>query len=603
MIEDLKEIAHNLPKEPGVYKFFNHEKKIIYIGKAKSLKNRVSSYFNNQAGLNRKTKRLVSEIEAIEFTVVNSEYDALLLENNLIKNHQPKYNILLKDDKTYPYICVTNDRFPKVFSTRKIENKRDQYFGPYASVKSMNIILSLIRKLYTVRTCNYDLSKENIEKNKFKVCLEYHIKNCKGPCEGLQSVENYNADIEQIIGILKGNLSPVKKHFSDKMNDAVNALAFEEAEIFKKKLEIISQFQNKSLVASPKIIALEVYTIKSNEKNAYVNYMYISNGCIVQTETVQIKKKLDESDEEILSYAILDFRQKFNSAAPKIISNIPLEDKIQGTEITIPKIGDLKKLIDLSLKNLFYFIKEKESSALNLQNQKNRNHTLIQLKADLNLKDLPRHIECFDNSNFQGTNPVAAMVCFKDGKPAKKEYRHYHIKTVIGPDDFSSMYEVVFRRYKRVIEENLSLPNLIVIDGGKGQLSSACKALEELGVYGKLSVIGIAKRLEEIYFPNDKHPLHINKKSRSLVLLQKVRNEAHRFGITFHRKIRSKKSIRSELDSIPGIGSSTKEKLLSEFKSVNNIKAASTEELEEIIGKAKTNLILGYFEKEKKKTD
>lgn len=593
--EELKTAISLLPQEPGVYKYFNKEDEIIYIGKAKSLKNRVSSYFVKQAQHNRKTLRLVSEIARLEYTVVNSEMDALLLENNLIKANQPKYNILLKDDKTYPYICVTNERFPQVFSTRKIENSRHRYFGPYASGRTMNTLLDLFRQLFMLRTCRYDLSEENVQAGKYKVCLEYHLQNCKGPCEGLQSEEEYNQDIEQVISILKGNLGPAKQFFKEQMQEAAEKMAFEQAARYKKKLELISNFQNKSLVASPDVKAMEVYSIVDDEENAYVNFLRITNGCITQTESVHIKKKLEEPSEEVLGFAILNFREKFNTAAPRVLTNIPVPLEFENIDLHVPKIGDLKKLVELSLKNAFYFKKERETAKVELQKNKNKNYTLLQLKADLNLKELPRHIECFDNSNIQGTNPVAAMVCFKDGKPAKKEYRHYHIKTVVGPDDFASMYEVVTRRYKRLKEEEKPYPDLVVIDGGKGQLSSAVQALKDLGIYGQIPIVGIAKRLEEIYFPEDSLPLHINKKSRSLELLQKVRNEAHRFGITFHRNTRSKNSLKSGLEELEGFGEATIKKLLTEFKSVKGIKEASQADLEKLIGKKKTEVLLGYL--------
>ena len=589
--ERLEKTIAQLPHEPGIYKYKNEEGTIIYIGKAKQLKNRVSSYFNKHAAVNRKTKKLVSEIRDIEYVVVNSEFDALLLENNLIKENQPKYNILLKDDKTYPYICVTNERYPRVFSTRNIEDKFHTYFGPYASVKSMNTLLELIRQLYHIRTCSYVLSEENVAQEKFKVCLEYHIQNCKGPCEGLQEESDYDNDIQQVINILKGNISPVKNYYKDNMQEAAANMEFEKAAEMKTKFELVSNFQNKSLVTNPNIPELEAYSIIADDENAYVNFIKITNGCITQTETIQIKKKLDESKEDMLAFAILDFREKFNSAASKIIANLPLEIDLGGVEVSIPKIGDLKKLLDLSKKNALYFKKEKDTAKIELQKNKNKNYTLIQLKADLNLKDLPRHIECFDNSNIQGTNPVSAMVCFIDGKPAKKEYRHYNIKTVVGPDDFASMYEVVLRRYKRFKEEEKPLPNLIVIDGGKGQLSSACSALKDLELYGKIPIVGIAKRLEEIYFPGDSIPLHINKKSRSLALLQKARDEAHRFGITFHRQKRSLNSLNSTLEEIPGIGKGSIEKLLIEFKSVANIKKASVADISKIIGQKKAIML------------
>lgn len=580
-----------------MYKFLNRDGEIIYIGKAKSLKNRVSSYFVKQSSAARKTLRLVNEIRGLEFVVVNSEFDALLLENSLIKENQPKYNILLKDDKSYPYICVTKERFPRVFPTRNIENKQHRYFGPYASVKAMNTLLELIRQLYTIRTCTYDLSEKYIEAGKYKVCLEYHIKNCKGPCEGLQAEADYQQDVDQILGILKGHLAPAKSYFKEQMQEAAQQLQFEKAEEFKDRLEIISKFQNKSLVVNQKIDELEAYSIIADDDTAYVNFIKISHGSITQTETIQIKKKLDEEKHDLLLFAILNFRERYNSAAPRIVTNIEVETAIENVEMNVPKIGDLKKLIELSLKNALFFKKEKDRAKVEVQKQKSTNYTLIQLKEDLGLTELPRHIEGFDNSNMQGTHPVSAMVCFLDGKPAKKEYRHYNVKTVTGPDDFASMYEVVHRRYRRLRDEDKELPNLILIDGGKGQLSSAVSALRELGLYGKIPIIGIAKRLEEIYFPGDSVPLHINKKSPSLALLQKVRDESHRFGITFHRKKRSLASVKSSLEEVKGIGPGSIEKLLREFKSVKNIKLATVQDLAKVVGQSKAELLKEHLQK------
>jgi excinuclease ABC subunit C len=593
--ENIEHTLNLLPQEAGVYRFFDDEGEIIYIGKAKSLKNRVSSYFNKQGTYNRKTQKLVSEIRKVEFTVVNSEFDALLLENNLIKEHQPKYNILLKDDKTYPYICVTNEPFPRVFYTRNIEDKKQKYFGPF-NPKTMHTLLDLFKQLFALRTCSYHLSQENIEKKKFKVCLEYHLKNCKGGCEGLQNEKEYLSDIQQVTSILKGNLSPAKQYFKDKMMEAAEKLEFETAESFKKKLELLQNFQNKSLIANPNIESLEVYAIVDAEEDAYVNFMGIQHGCLVQTESVQIKKRLEESSAEILAFAIMDFRQKYNIQSPKILTNIEIDLEIPKTEILVPKIGDLKKLIELSFKNVMYFKKERETAKIEVQKDKRKSYTLLQLKADLNLKEVPHHIECFDNSNIQGTNPVAAMVCFKDGRPSKKEYRHFHVKTVVGANDFASMYEIVTRRYKRLLEEESPLPQLIVIDGGKGQLSSACQALKDLELYGKIPIVGIAKRLEEIYYPEDTLPLHLSKKSRSLELLQKIRDEAHRFAISFHRDTRSANSLKSGLESIPSFGSATISKLLNQYKSINGIKEAGKEDISQLIGEKKANILWEYLE-------
>ncbi|MEH0153939.1 excinuclease ABC subunit UvrC [Limibacter armeniacum] len=593
MEEKLTGIVRNLPLEPGVYKYFNAEGEIIYIGKAKALRKRVSSYFVNKAQHNRKTRKLVSEIANIEYVVVDSEYDALLLENNLIKENQPKYNILLKDDKTYPYICVTNERFPRVFPTRNTTDKHHRYYGPYASLRTMNTLLGLFRNLYKIRTCTYNLSEENINQGKYKVCLEYHIKNCLGPCEGLQSEADYQEDVDQIVNILKGSVTTVKNYLRDKMEKAAAELAFEEAAVLKAKYDLIDKFQAKSLVTTPSVKELEVYGIISDERFAYVNFIKITDGCITHTESVQIKKNMEENDSEILLFAIMDFRKKYNSSSRRVITNIEVPTIEQSDiEFSVPKIGDMKKLLQLSVKNVLYFKKERETARGELSEKKSQNQTLLQLKADLNLKELPRHIECFDNSNIQGTNPVAACVVFKDGKPSKKDYRHFNIKTVEGPNDFASMQEVVYRRYRRILEEEQSLPQLIIIDGGKGQLSSACIALKDLDLYGQIPIIGIAKRLEEIYFPGDQLPLHISKKSRSLQLIQRLRDEAHRFGITFHRQKRSNSSIHSQLEDIEGIGPKTIQKLLTTYKSVSNIKKASVEELSQLIGQKKALSLL-----------
>jgi excinuclease ABC subunit C len=593
--EIIKDKLSRLPKSPGVYKFYDAEK-IIYIGKAKILRNRVSSYFNQSAQHSRKTKKLVSEIRDLEFVVVNTEFDALLLESNLIKTHQPKYNILLKDDKSYPFICVTNEPFPRVFATRQTRKATDRYFGPYAGVRNMNNVLLLVKKLYTVRSCTFFMDNETVADGKHKVCLEYHIKNCQGPCEALQSEEDYNRDIEQVIHILKGNLGEVKTYFKDKMQLAVSELDFEVAQVFKEKLERLESYQAKSLVANPNISDLDCFSIISDEDYAYINFLKIVNGSITQTHSVEVKKKLEEADEDILAQIIFDLRERFNSHAKRIISNVELPQLMEGVESHFPKIGDLRKIVELSLRNAMFYKKERLSTKVDQQVNRSKNYTLLQLKADLNLQDLPRHIECFDNSNIQGTNPVASMVCFKDGKPSKKDYRKYHIKTVIGPDDFKSMNEVVHRRYKRLIEEGSALPNLIVIDGGKGQLSSACDALKGLGIYGKIPIVGIAKRLEEIYYPEDSIPIHISKKSRSLVLLQQCRDEAHRFAINFHRNLRSAGSLTSELDEISGVGEKTVNTLLSDFRTVAKIKTASLEELENSIGKAKAKIVKTHFE-------
>ncbi len=586
-----------LPDNPGVYKYFNEEGTLIYVGKAKSLKKRVSSYFNKQNGVNRKTRRLVSEIVAIEVTLVNSEFDALLLENSLIKQNQPRYNILLKDDKTFPYLCVSKERFPRIYSTRKFIPSNGTYFGPFANVKAMNNVLKLINTLFTLRTCRFDLSEENIAKEKFKVCLEYHIGNCKGPCEGLQSEEDYLKDIDQALNILKGNLSVPKQFFKEQMVMAAEKLEYESAQKFKDKLDLVDRFQSKSIVVSPKIADLDVFTIVADEKFAFVNYLRIKNGTINLSQTSEVKKRLNETDEEILSLMIVDLKDRFRSTAKEVLINKDLELETENFKLIQPQIGDKKKLIELSFKNALFAKKEKYSSLENVKDKGNR--VLKQLQSDLALKELPTHIECFDNSNIQGTNPVASMVCFKMGRPSKKDYRHYKIKTVIGPDDFGSMKEIVGRRYKRLTEENQPLPKLIVIDGGKGQLSAACEALKALNLYGEIPIIGIAKRLEELYFPEDSFPIHIDKKSESLRLIQKLRDEAHRFAITFHRDLRSKNSFKFELEEVKGLGKATVDKLMKEFRTMSRIEEAAEQEISDIIGKAKTQVVLNHFKQKK----
>jgi excinuclease ABC subunit C len=585
-----------LPKLPGVYKFHGSSGDIIYVGKAKNLKNRVTSYFNKSANHNRKTIRLVREIQKIEIAIVNSEFDALLLENSLIKALQPKYNILLKDDKSFPYLCITNEPFPRIISTRRRIPRNGTYFGPYASVRAMNNVLELIRKLYTIRTCKLSLTDQNIQAGKFKVCLEYHIGNCKGPCEGLQNHQDYSDDIAQAAEILKGNLNIPKQHFKLQMQNAAEQLNFEKAQNYKEKFELLDKFHSKSLVVNPKLTNIDVCSIISEDKYAFVNYMRVKNGSINVTKTVELKKKLDETDQELFLLALIDLRTQYESTTEEVLTNIDVENLPESFHFIKPQIGDKKKLVEMSLKNALFFKKEKLNQ--NESSKIKELRVLKQLQHDLRLKELPIKIECFDNSNMQGTNPTASMVHFKNGRPKKSEYRHYHVKTVVGPDDFASMTEIVGRRYKRLQEEQQDFPNLIVIDGGKGQLSSAVKALTSLNLYGKIPIIGIAKRLEEIYFPEDPYPIHISKKSESLKLLQRLRDEAHRFAITFHRQIRSKKSFLSELESIAGIGEKTIDQLLTHFKSVKKIKEAPYEELCKIVGNTKAeHLVKGFKQK------
>ncbi|MCA4899770.1 MAG: excinuclease ABC subunit UvrC [Bacteroidota bacterium] len=590
----IKDQLASLPDSPGVYRYYNKDGVLIYVGKAKSLKKRVSSYFNKQSQYNRKTEKLVSEIARMEFTLANTEFDALLLENNLIKQNQPKYNILLKDDKTFPYICILKERFPRIISTRKYIPKQGEYFGPYSSVGAMNSVLELVRQLYSIRTCSLLLSQENIGDNKFKVCLEYHIGNCKGPCEGLQDEASYNEEIAQARNVLKGNMSIVEDHFQTQMRFAAERLEFERAAFFKSKLEKLEKFQTKSLVVNRKLTDIDVVTIASSETDAFVNYLQIKEGAIVFSKNLEIKKKLDESDDDLLSMAVQELRSEYHSSNPEVYTNLALTVKSDQFENVVPQIGDKKKLVDLSLKNALYLKREREISKEEKKSKKNE--VLHIMMKDLRLMQYPKIIECFDNSNFQGTNPVASMVRFVEGKPDKKGYRHFNIKTVVGPDDFASMKEIVGRRYKRIMEEQGEYPQLIIVDGGKGQLSSACDALKELGLYGKIPIVGIAKKLEEIYYPEDPLPLLISKKSPALLLIQRVRDEAHRFGITFHRLKRSNSTFVTELENIPGIGKKTADKLLAHFKSFKKIKEASQEELIAIAGEKVAKAIKGNDE-------
>ncbi len=589
----MKELAQALPDDPGVYQFFDNTGKIIYVGKAKDLRKRVSSYFNREPE-NGKTRVLIKKIVEIKHIVVNSEEDALLLENNLIKKYQPRYNVLLKDDKSFPWIVIRNEPFPRVYQTRQLIKDGSLYFGPYTSVTMVRTLIDLIRHLYTIRTCKLQLTKENIQQKKFKKCLEYHLGNCKAPCEGLQTEEDYMEDIEEIKNILKGNISSVIRYLNEKMNELAEEYKFEEAEEIRKRLEILVRFQSKSTIVNPNIDNVDVFSILSDEKNAYVNFLKVLNGSIVQAHTVELKKKLNESDSELLSFAITEIRNRTQSNAGEIIVSTMPEVALKGVNFIIPKIGDKKKLLDLSERNVKYYRLEKLKQAANFTKIPRHAQLMENLKKDLQLKSLPVHIECFDNSNFQGAFPVAACVVFKNGKPAKKEYRHYNIKTVSGPDDYASMEEVVERRYRRLLEEGSSLPQLVVIDGGKGQLGSAMKALRKLKLNEKIAVIGIAKRLEEIFYPNDPVPLYLDKNSTSLKLIQYIRNEAHRFGITFHRDKRSKAAFKSQLDNIPGIGPKSVEKLFVTFKSLSGIKNASIKELKDVIGEHKAHTIKAF---------
>jgi len=595
--EHIQSILRTLPDNPGVYQYFDAEGKIIYVGKAKNLKKRVSSYFNKDQHDNGKTQVLVRKIEDIKYIIVDTELDALLLENNLIKKYQPRYNVLLKDDKTYPWICIKNERFPRVFTTRNIVKDGSTYFGPYANGKVMNTVLDLIKQLYTLRNCNLNLSSDNIKAEKFKVCLEYHIGNCKAPCIGKESEDDYNKTIASIKEIVKGNVHSVARHLKELLQQHVEKLEFEKAQQIKEKLDLLEKYQSKSTVVNPSINNVDVFSIVTDEKYGYVNFFKIVNGSIIQSHTIELKKKLDESPEELLLLAIAELRERFSSDSKEIIVPFEIETEFPGIEFTVPQRGDKKHLLELSERNVEYYRREKIKQESLVDPERHTNRILEQMKKDLRLSVEPKHIECFDNSNFQGDYPVAAMTVFKNAKPSKKDYRHFNIKTVVGPDDFASMEEIIYRRYKRVLDENLEMPQLIVIDGGKGQLSSALESLEKLGLRGKVGIIGIAKKLEEIYFPGDSIPLYLDKRSETLKIIQQIRDEAHRFGITHHRSKRDKGTLKTELTDIKGVSYTTAQKLLSHFKSVKKVKEASLEELVKAVGNAKGELVHNYYNK------
>ena len=585
----------SLPSLPGVYEYYDIDGKILYVGKAKNLKKRVGSYFIKNHS-NGKTKVLVKKIASIKHIVVETESDALLLENNLIKKFQPRYNVLLKDDKTYPWICVKNESFPRVFLTRKVIKDGSDYFGPFTSVRSSRALLSLLKELYPVRTCNYNLSATNIENKKFKICLEYHIKNCKGGCEGRQLEKDYLDDIAEIKNIIKGNYKSSLVKFETLMHDFASRSEFEEAQKIKDKLDLLIDFKARSTVVNPKITDVDVFSIISDESVAYINFMKISNGAIIQSNNIEIKKKLDEEDKELLELGIVEIRHRFNSKTMEIY--VPFLVEVgDGIKVTIPKLGDKKRIVDLSTRNAKFYRQEQFKQIQIIDPDRHANRIMKQMQKDLRLKSEPRHIECFDNSNIQGTNPVAACVVFKNGKPSKKDYRHFNIKTVVGADDFASMEEVVHRRYKRLLDEGQNLPQLIVIDGGKGQLSSSLRSLDVLGLRNKIAIIGIAKRLEEIYYPEDPIPMYLDKKSETLKIIQQLRNEAHRFGINHHRNKRSKSAIQTELTGIDGVGEKTILKLLKKYKSVKRIKEVTLQELTEVINKDKAQKVFYYFSK------
>lgn len=593
---DYKEELKKIPHKPGVYQYFDKHNDLIYVGKAKDLRNRVGSYFVNEHQLNSKTRVLVRKINRIAFTIVDTEIDAWLLENNLIKKHKPRYNVMLKDDKTYPWIVIKNEHFPRVFWTRKYIRDGSRYYGPYASVGMMHIILDMIRELFPLRTCNLNLSPENIAKGKYKICLEYQIGNCKGPCEGYQSAEDYNQNLADIKDILNGKIAVVTNRLKNQMNDAVTALDFEAAHKVKTKLEKLSNYQSKSTVVSSSITNVDVFNIASEDNYAFVNYLKVAHGVVIQTQTLEMKKRLDESEEELLALAIPEFRERFKSTSREII--VPFDIHIEESnamKFTVPKAGEKKNLLELSRKNVAYFKKERMLQYEKLNPEVKTERILKQMQKDLRLNVLPRHIECFDNSNIQGNYPVSAIVVFKDAKPSKKDYRHFNVKTVVGPNDFATMEEAVFRRYRRLLDEDQPLPQLIVIDGGKGQLGAAMKSLKLLGIEKKVTVIGIAKRLEELYYPGDQYPLYLDKKSETLKIIQHLRDEAHRFGITFHRNQRSRKTFVSELENIPGIGKTSVEKLLKTFKSAKKVKEASAEELSKVLTRKQIMALKAYF--------
>lgn len=592
--EDIKLKLQLLPDKPGIYQYYDSNGVILYVGKAKNLKKRVTSYFAKNHD-NAKTRILVRQIEDIQYLVVDSELDALLLENNLIKKYQPKYNIALKDDKTYPWICIKKEAFPRIFSTRNLIKNGSKYLGPYANVKVMYTLLNLLKEIYQLRTCSLDLSPKKVAEKKYKVCLEYHLGNCKGPCVGNQTEANYQEYIDQIESILKGNIGSVISHLRKIMQEFAENYKFEEAQGIKEKIQLLENYQSKSTIVSPSVDKVDVITMVEDDKSAFVNYFVISNGAIIHGFTIEVKKKLDETDAEIIAFALLEMRERFNSQSKEILIEKEIDLEIPGLQFFVPQRGDKKHLVDLSIRNAKFYRLEKLKHEKIKNPEEHTNRILSQLQKDLRLKDLPVHIECFDNSNIQGTNPVSACVVFRNAKPSKKDYRHFNVKTVVGPDDFASMEEAVGRRYRRMLDENQPLPQLIIIDGGKGQLSAALKALETLGLRGKIAIIGIAKRLEEIFFPGDSIPIYLDKRSESLKVIQQLRNEAHRFGITHHRNRRSKGAFVSELTGIEGVGPKTHEELMKAFKTVSKIKEANLESLSSVIGQAKGKIVWEYF--------
>ena len=593
--ERVEQILKILPQQPGVYQYFDEAGDILYVGKAKSLKNRVSSYFNKQQYENGKTKVLVRKIADIKYIVVETELDALLLENSLIKKYKPRYNIMLKDDKTYASIVIKKEDFPRIFPTRQIIRDGSEYFGPYPSGRTMHMVLDLIKKLYPMRTCSLALTDKNIAAGKFKVCLEYHLGNCKGPCEGKQTTDDYNHGVEAARNILKGNYTELIRDLKLMMTEFANRYEFELAQEVKEKIEVLSTFQAKSTIVHPSIHDVDIFSIASDPQAGYVNFMKVSNGVIVQSYTTEVKKRMEETDAEMLEYSIIEIRDKFQSSSKEIFLPFELEMQLPGVVLTVPQRGDKKKLVELSQRNSTHYMLDAQKQLEMVDPERHVNRVLETMQKDLHLKELPRHIECFDNSNIQGTNPVSACVVFRNAKPSKADYRIFHPKTVEGPNDFDTMKEVVFRRYRRMLDEGETLPQLIIIDGGKGQLSSAVESLVKLDLYGKIGIIGIAKRLEEIYFPGDSLPIYLDKRSESLKLIQRLRDEAHRFGITKHRDRRSKDAIRSELTDIKGVGMHTTQALIHHFKTVQAVKEASLEELQKVVNNRMAELVFRHF--------
>lgn len=585
-----------LPNAPGVYQYYDKNRKLLYVGKAKDLKKRVASYFTKTLD-NTKTRVLVKKIALVKHIVVETETDALLLENNLIKKYQPRYNVLLKDDKSYPWICIKKESFPRVFMTRQMIKDGSEYYGPYTSMKTVRVLMELIRGLYPLRTCNYKLSQKNIKAGKFKVCLEYHLGNCLGPCEGLQTESDYIENIDAIRNILKGNFKDSLYKFRKQMKMLADDLKFEAAQEVKEKIEVLENYQSKSMVVNPKITNVDVFSIISDEGYGYVNFLQISHGAIIRSHTMEIKKKLDETDKELLLLAIVEIRRRFNSLSKEIY--VPFKLKVsEDIKVHVPKVGDKKHILDLSLRNAKYYRMERFKQAKIVDPERHQNRIMAQMKKDLRLKEEPLHMECFDNSNIQGTNPVAACVVFKNGKASKKDYRKFNIKSVQGPDDYASMEEVVYRRYKRLVEEEQPLPQLIIIDGGKGQLSAALKSLDRLNLRDEIAILGIAERLEELFFPNDPIPLYLDKRSETLKVIQQMRNEAHRFGLSFHRDKRSKQALDNELQTISGIGEKTVLKLLQKFKSKKRVSEASFDELSKVIGASRAKKLIVHFRAE-----